>query len=43
VAYEESLHETIAVLQKAKTVSVSKDLETLREKLEALLKNAGLT
>jgi hypothetical protein len=43
VAYEESLHETIAVLQKTKTVSVSKDLETLREKLEALLKNAGLT
>jgi hypothetical protein len=43
VAYEESLHETIAVLQKTKTVSASKELKTLREKLEALLKNARLT
>jgi CheY-like chemotaxis protein len=42
VAYEESLQETIVILQKAKTVSASKDLETLREKLEALLKNARL-
>ena len=42
VAYEASLQETIAILQKTQTVFASKDLETLREKLEALLKNTRL-